>query len=230
VLLIDAHALRRAALQRFLQSLGEEEAFVLDVAQAATLEEAATLSLQPAVAMVGAGSMEDAVSLLGGLRSVAPALPVAVLSDHETTSEVIMALEAGAQGVISTRIDPKLMLHALRFIAAGGHFFPPRALLGDGDDGDPVTGEAQGIARVCALPPPVNGTGAGGLTSRQYEVLRLLQEGQSNKRIARTLGLRESTIKVHVRQIMRKLGVANRTQAALTTLRVAANDDGLVAA
>jgi DNA-binding NarL/FixJ family response regulator len=61
-------------------------------------------------------------------------------------------------------------------------------------------------------------------------VLRLLQEGQSNKRIARTLGLRESTIKVHVRQIMRKLGVANRTQAALTTLRVAANDDGLVAA
>jgi DNA-binding NarL/FixJ family response regulator len=86
----------------------------------------------------------------------------------------------------------------------------------------------RGLASVCALSPAAGA--AGGLTSRQYEVLRLLQEGQSNKRIARTLGLRESTIKVHVRQIMRKLGVANRTQAALTAIRVPANDQVLVVA
>jgi DNA-binding NarL/FixJ family response regulator len=176
------------------------------------------------VALIGAGSVPEAVTLLAGLRVSAPTIPAAVLSDHESPAEVVMALEAGAQGVISTRIDPVLMLHALRFIAAGGHFFPPKALLGEAPSPEPVS--EHGFTSLCGLAPPT----AGGLTSRQYEVLRLLQEGQSNKRIARTLGLRESTIKVHVRQIMRKLGVANRTQAALTAIRVAANDDGLVAA
>jgi DNA-binding NarL/FixJ family response regulator len=53
------------------------------------------------------------------------------------------------------------------------------------------------------------------LTSRQTDVLHLLRSGQSNKYIARELNMRESTVKVHVRQIMRKLGAANRTQAAL---------------
>ncbi len=59
-----------------------------------------------------------------------------------------------------------------------------------------------------------------GLTQRQHAVLKLLQQGQSNKRIARELRMCESTVKVHVRQIMRKLGACNRTQAALCALEM----------
>ncbi|WP_372624816.1 LuxR C-terminal-related transcriptional regulator [Falsiroseomonas sp.] len=224
ILLMDEHALRRAALHQFLGSLGAEAGFALDVAQAASVEDAARIVGGAHVVLIGSGSIPEAMTLLAGFRESAPTIPTAVLSDHESAAEVVMALEGGARGVISTRIDPVLMLHALRFIAAGGHFFPPKALLGEASAPEPVP--ERGFTSVCALPQ----AGGGGLTSRQYEVLRLLQEGQSNKRIARTLGLRESTIKVHVRQIMRKLGVANRTQAALTAIRVPANDDGLVAA
>lgn len=226
ILLMDEHALRRAALHQFLQSLGEAEGFALDVAQAASVADSERIVETAHVVLIGSGSVPEAVALLAGFRDFAPTVPAAVLSDHESPAEVVMALEAGAQGVISTRIDPVLMLHALRLIAVGGHFFPPKALLGEVAGTEAAPG--RGFTSVCALSP--GGSGAGGLTSRQYEVLRLLQEGQSNKRIARTLGLRESTIKVHVRQIMRKLGVANRTQAALTAIRVPANDDGLVAA
>jgi DNA-binding CsgD family transcriptional regulator len=59
-----------------------------------------------------------------------------------------------------------------------------------------------------------------GLTTRQQQVLELLRRGESNKLIGRQLNLRESTVKVHLRQIMRKLGVANRTQAALSAERL----------
>ncbi len=58
-----------------------------------------------------------------------------------------------------------------------------------------------------------------GLTERQREVLRLLLEGQSNKEIARALGVLEGTIKVHLRTVMQRLGVRNRTQLALATVK-----------
>jgi DNA-binding NarL/FixJ family response regulator len=67
-----------------------------------------------------------------------------------------------------------------------------------------------------------------GLTARQWEVLERLRQGESNKLIGRQLKLRESTVKVHIRQIMRKLGASNRTQAALCAaeLDVSARDKG----
>ncbi len=204
VLLLDEHALRRAALQRLLTALGEEEGIRVELTVGGTSEDARR---DDEVAKIGSTAPESTPVLLAACREAMPDTPIAVLSERETAAEAILALERGAQGVISTRIEPALMLHALRFIAAGGHYFPPRALLGDGAE------------ELAAPPVPANDVSPGALTNRQIEVLRLLQEGQSNKRIARTLGLRESTIKVHVRHIMRKLGVENRTQAALTSVR-----------
>lgn len=226
ILLMDEHALRRAALRRFLEALGEEEGFAIHVAAAGSVEEAAHAAPAPQVALIGCGAVTEAMGLLAELGTCLAHLPVAVLADRETQAEVVAALAGGARGVISTRIDPVLMLHALRFIKAGGHFFPPQALLGEDAAAEPAAAAAAPLALPAGLPAP----GGGGLTSRQFEVLRLLQEGQSNKRIARSLGLRESTIKVHVRQIMRKLGVANRTQAALSAMRRTAANDDMVAA
>ena len=64
-----------------------------------------------------------------------------------------------------------------------------------------------------------------GLTTRQQEVLERLRQGESNKLIGRQLKLRESTVKVHIRQIMRKLGATNRTQAALCAVQLSVARD-----
>jgi DNA-binding NarL/FixJ family response regulator len=135
--------------------------------------------------------------------------PVAVLSDRDEASDVVAAIKAGAKGFISTRIDPHVMFRALKFIACGGVFFPPEALL------DCATAELENEDDGGADTLLCQAAAGGMLTSRQTDVLHLLRSGQSNKYIARELNMRESTVKVHVRQIMRKLGAANRTQAAL---------------
>lgn len=216
VLLIDDHPLRRASVLRFLESMGEAAAVALSLREAATpLEAASRVSPGEAgpkvqVAVLGTGSMDNGMLALRELLALLPATPVVVLSDNDDTSGVIAALEAGAQGYICTRSQPALMLHALQFVAAGGSVFPPDALLHRfGGMGLPK--------RACSVRAGGDAAEAGldGLTARQCDVLRLLREGQSNKRIARALNLREATVKVHVRQIMRRLGVANRTQAAL---------------
>jgi len=76
------------------------------------------------------------------------------------------------------------------------------------------------IALASAAAPVRNESDAvNGLTERQREVLRLLLEGQSNKEIARALGVLEGTIKVHLRTVMQRLGVRNRTQLALATVK-----------
>jgi DNA-binding NarL/FixJ family response regulator len=145
-------------------------------------------------------------------------VPLVLVSDREDAAEVMAALEARASGFIPTSIGPTVALKALAFIMSGGSFFPPSALT-----------EAARINR----PPPL-GRGAefsvvasvdrgGGLTARQQQVLERLTQGASNKLIGRQLRLRESTVKVHVRHIMKKLGATNRTQAALCAASLVAS-------
>jgi DNA-binding CsgD family transcriptional regulator len=105
----------------------------------------------------------------------------------------------------------------------GGSFLPPLILLklrGEPDD-DGDCASAAPDANLNDLSPAsidFQGVRSGQLTLRQLDVLALLRQGKSNKTIARDLGMREATVKVHVRQILRKLGASNRTQAALLML------------
>ena len=126
-------------------------------------------------------------------------------ADGDEAADVVAAFKAGARGFVTTRMDPCVMFRALKFIIEGGAFFPPGALLD-------ASGAAGNGGPDIGLVPQAGGEA---LTLRQNEVLRLLRQGQSNKRIARELHMSESTVKVHIRQIMRKLGASNRTQAAL---------------
>lgn len=232
ILLIDDFALRRASLKKFLESWASEAHFALDTLDHIPIYEldevAADICL--VVMNVGASSVEDPAmqGQLEELRQRIPDAPLVIMSDRDGSGDVIATLRAGARGFISSRMDPHVMLRALDFIIGGGVFFPPDALLevsdlpglGDGRDALPLANSHLSLS--------VNG-----LTQRQHAVLKLLQQGQSNKRIARELRMCESTVKVHVRQIMRKLGACNRTQAALCAMEMdlAANgadetDDG----
>lgn len=184
----------------------------------------------------------DAGGILRVLHALAPHAQAVVISDRDDPAEILCAYHAGCRGYIPTSMEPSVALQAMEFILKGGSYFPPSALRlvisrssnGGGEVSDASDDQAAngiGSDKATLMPAPsdsVHGSieaascithmdrsSAGSLTDRQREVLVCLQRGQPNKLIARGLGLTEGTVKVHVRQIMRKLGASNRTQVAI---------------
>lgn len=121
----------------------------------------------------------------------APLALFAVLSQSEAQS----AYEVGARGVIPKTAPAELVIAALRLILAGGLYFSDFSSLGARPPGD----------------PPLRAR----LSSRQLEVLRLIEIGQTNKEIAKALGISVATVKLHVQAILNITGARNRTEAAL---------------
>jgi DNA-binding NarL/FixJ family response regulator len=147
--------------------------------------------------------------------------PIVIFSDNDDPDESVLALTSGAQGFLHAGTSAELARQALTFIFQGGTFFPPppRPIKRGVEPAKLLasTGEAGPARQVSDLPERILGPGSSNdtLTQRQISVLKGLKRGDSNKAIARELGLREGTVKVHVRQIMRKMGAANRTQVAI---------------
>jgi DNA-binding NarL/FixJ family response regulator len=164
------------------------------------------------------------------LRLSAAEAPLVILSDNDSPEEIVAALNVGAQGFLSAGMDVQLALQALTFIAKGGSYFP--AVRPDGHPARPP-GATDGPSPSAEQAVEDNGAmkDAGSaesnfadLTERQRTVLERVSRGDSNKIIARVLGIKEGTVKFHVRQLMRKLGVANRTQIAIARTNGAATE------
>jgi DNA-binding NarL/FixJ family response regulator len=140
-----------------------------------------------------------------------PTTPVIVFSDADCTEQskiMRSTLKCGARGFIPTQTATlSITLAAIRLVNAGGTFVPLDLLLAPQTD------------RVLARQDR--------LTSRQGAVLSHLQQGKANKIIAYELGMSESTVKVHVRNIMQKMGATNRTQAAYNARRLANDFEGV---
>lgn len=221
ILLVDDLALRRASLQCLLGDWARDHGYVLE--GVASIRDAMPPD-DPQVRLVlvsvagGPGDTGEVTRLIESFGKVHAGQPVVVLSDADDPAQVVATLKAGARGFLTARSEPAIVFRALEFILGGGFFFPPAALL------QAATREPEPALRApIALDggrPAGNGHGIAGLTLRQSEVLHLLRLGQSNKHIARELRMCESTVKVHVRQIMRKLGASNRTQAALCAIEL----------
>jgi DNA-binding NarL/FixJ family response regulator len=148
------------------------------------------------------------------LRSALPATPVIILSDHTQLEEVVAAFRKGARGYILTSSEPRLAVEAIQMVLAGNTYFPAEVLIAL------RPGMTMGAERPARAGEAVADGRPGSLAPKQLEVLRALVGGRTNKDIARELAMEESTVKVHVRQIMRRLGVTNRTQAALVAQRL----------
>lgn len=154
------------------------------------------------VLSTGSGNIgSDAVRRdLGLLRRVAGQPPVVILADAEDPAEIIGALGQGAKGYIPTSASLEIAIGALRLVRAGGVYAPASGLIhanrGGSNNGD-------GKLTIRDL-----------FTERQSEVLDALRKGTTNKIIAFELNMRESTVKVHVRNIMKKFGATNRTEVA----------------
>jgi DNA-binding NarL/FixJ family response regulator len=151
---------------------------------------------------LGSASIEDPQyqALTKTVRRLMPQAPLVILSDRDQPQEICAAFRQGAVGYMSTSLEPAVAFQALAFIKSGGSFFPPSVL----SSYFPQETESA--------------THGEDLTARQEGVFGLLRQGYSNKVIARQLGMSESTVKVHARKIMRKFGVANRTQLAVAAM------------
>jgi DNA-binding NarL/FixJ family response regulator len=164
----------------------------------------------------------DTMQRIKVLRALAADVPLVIFSERESREEIISALNVGAQGVVYAGTSADLAVQAFSFILNGGSYFasatrPKRAPVAqrhpvvDCNPNAPCgMGGVNGGEEDLEDAGPINRS----LTARQKAVLELLSRGDSNKAIARRLGMREGTVKVHVRQILRKFGVMNRTQVA----------------
>ena len=156
-------------------------------------------------------------SALELLRLQVPEASAVVLSDRDDVDEVNRALTHGARGFIPTSVDHKVAVAALRLIIAGGTFVPAAAL-------------RSTAAKPNHQPEGQRQRGLDGrdLTPRELSVIDLLREGKPNKLIAAELDMQENTVKVHVRNILKKLNAANRTHAAFVANRLLGRDTGPV--
>ena len=144
-----------------------------------------------------------------GLRDLGqtfPDVPIAVISGTANAADVRTVVQAGVRGFIPKTASGTHLMHALQLLLAGGTSVPADFLLAGGSDAgvpSPFVSAADAPAWL------------GVLTSRESDVLKRVARGLSNKEIGRELGLAEITIKLHMRNVFRKIGARSRSEAAV---------------
>ena len=234
VLIADDHALLRQGLCRILELEGDIEA----VAQAADGDEAVALTkeIRPDVVL-----MDINMPGLNGLeatqmiKDAAPDTRILVLTIHSDDEYVFQVVQAGASGYVLKDVDPANLAEAIRTVNKGQAYLRSPLLekvleefgrLSQAQTETAAAVEWQSNGRSSSvLPSPARSRDDEGrslldrLTFREREILECIVGGQSNKEIAATLMICEKTVKNHVSNILRKLELADRTQAAIYALR-----------
>jgi DNA-binding NarL/FixJ family response regulator len=147
---------------------------------------------------------ESTLSLISRIKDVAPSASVIVLSDTEEFQEILQAFKIGVSGYIPASIGLDVAVKAMQLVAAGGIYVPASILSGCAE-------AVKGLANASKAQDQAENA----FTSKQIAVMEALRRGKANKAIAYDLNMCESTVKVHVRTIMKKLHARNRTEAAL---------------
>jgi DNA-binding NarL/FixJ family response regulator len=203
VLIVDDHPVVRQGLRTFLDL--QPDITVVGEAGDGDTAIAEAERLHPDVVLLDLRMPDsDGVSALVGLRSRANPAKVLVVTSYADPATVLPAIRAGAAGYVYKDVDPPALAAAIRSVHAGHVLLHPD------------------VARL--LTPATTDAARPVLTAREREVLAEIARGRSNREIARTLHVSEKTVKTHVSAILAKLGVQDRTQAALHAVRT----DGLL--
>lgn len=204
ILIADDHALVRSGVRAYLQTQRD----LLVVAEAASGAEAVRLAAEyvPDVALMDLVMPEmDGIEATRRLRSVSPRTQVIVLTSFHDDAHIFPALRAGALSYLLKDLSPRELAAAVRQAARGEAALHPRVatrLVAD------IRAEREQPSNLFAE-----------LSDREFEVLRLIADGRSNAEIAVTLILSEKTIKGYVSNVLEKLRLADRTQAAVMAWR-----------
>lgn len=194
VLLVDDHIIVRMGLSFAISNQPDMEV----VAQAEDGVEAVDLfrAHRPDVVLLDLRMpRQNGIETIGALRREFGSVRVLVLSNYASGDEIATALNAGASGFVGKDVSLPVLMGAIRQVHSGAQVVPDEA--------------ARRLASRLSSQ----------LSARELEVLTLLGRGQSNKEIGSSLNVVESTVKVHVTNILSKLGVADRTQAVLAGVK-----------
>jgi DNA-binding NarL/FixJ family response regulator len=195
VLAVDDHPLLRAGLGATLAAQPD----MTLVAEAGDGQEAIDRFREhrPDVALIDLRlPVVSGLEAIHAIRAEFPDARIIVLTSFEGDENVFQALQAGARGFLLKDQLRKELIDAIRLVAEGGRYLAPPA--------------AARLAERVAMPA---------LSGREMDVLRLLARGRNNKEIAYELSLASGTVRIHVSNILAKLGVEDRVQAVLTALR-----------
>jgi DNA-binding NarL/FixJ family response regulator len=166
------------------------------------LKERSLTPASPVIVLCSAERTEAEVDRDVALLSQADAgISIVILSDREDAGSVLNALDKGARGYITTSMAFDVAVHAIRLVRAGGTFVPARTLITSRVSIEKLPSESEKVRDSL-------------FTARQAMVVESLRQGKANKIIAYERNMCESTVKVHVRNIMKKLGARNRTEVA----------------
>ncbi|MGW7681513.1 response regulator [Kribbella sp. NPDC054772] len=199
VLIADDHAIVRTGLSQLLGTADDIEL----VGAAGDGAEAATMAadLAPDVVLMDLSMPEtDGITATERIVTANPDAHVLVLTSFSDQTRILDALQAGAEGYLLKHSEPEVILAGIREIVSGGSPLDPKA--------------ARVLLTNRRSPGPDTK-----LTDREQEVLDMVGSGLPNKTIARRLGISERTVKAHLTNIYQRLGVTDRTQAALWSQR-----------
>ena len=199
VLIVDDHAIVRTGLSQLIGTADDLEL----VGAADDGEQAVTMAaeLRPDVVLMDLSMPgTDGVAATARIVAADSSVRVVVLTSFSDQTRILDALQAGAEGYLLKHSEPEVILAGIREVMAGGSPLDPKA------------------ARVLLTQRRNPGPDVK-LTGREQEVLRMVGDGLPNKTIARRLGISERTVKAHLTNVYQRLGVTDRTQAALWAQR-----------
>ena len=202
VLIADDHAVVRQGLRTFLE-LQDDIEVVADVADGEAALRAARENEPDVVLMDLVMPGMGGVEAIRGLREARPEARVLVLTSFLDDEKLVPAVRAGAAGYLLKDVEPAELVRAIRTV----------------DDGEGLLHPAVAARLMEEFAETERPAAEEALTAREREVLQLIARGLPNKLIARDLEIAEKTVKTHVSSILSKLGLTDRTQAALYAVR-----------
>lgn len=195
VVIVDDHSVVRSGLEQFLATTDDIELVATATNGIEAIERVE--AFHPDVVLMDLSMPEmDGIEATRLIAERHPSSGVLVLTSFSDQTRILDALEAGADGYLLKHADPDDIADAIRAVRAGGSPLDPKAARTLLESRRGTRAESQ-------------------LTEREREVLLLVREGLANKQIARRLGIAERTVKAHLTSVYQRLGVTDRTQAAL---------------
>ncbi len=195
LLIVDDHFIFRLGL---IQSIQAEQDMIV-VGEAAAFQQALEMyrRLRPDVVIVDLRLPgQDGIATTAALREEFSDACVMVLSAYEGNEDIYRAMQAGARGYLTKSVAREELIRAIRTVHSGQPYLPTEVAV-----------------RLAQRPPGSD------LSSRELQILDLIVKGASNKEIAAALSIAEVTVKVHVRHLLRKLKVSDRTQATTAAIQ-----------
>jgi DNA-binding NarL/FixJ family response regulator len=210
IVVIDKRALVRTCFARCLQAASKRTVVSFPNVDSWLKVCDGTLASLVLLCIVGKPNDLETLRDITRLCQQANRLPTILLSDVEDPGQIADAIGRGVRGYIPTSMPIEVVIEILRLVIAGGDFVPASSLIAARQSNNCITASQH--------------SGAGLLTARQAAVVEALRRGKANKIIAYELNMSESTVKVHIRNIMKKLKARNRTEVAFMTNEIMQND------